>query len=173
VRAVVVLVVAGISFDIAGILLVAAEDIAPMVTGATSAVLAAVTRASRRAEAAWRRVLRRPKNVTAHDGGAGLSVAFGGRVTGMTSTSAETLEGRVDYLLRESERTQRRLNEVEEGLVSERATREREMETLDERVGYAITESQWEAWRRYVRLRRLGLVCLVVGAALLAVANLV
>lgn len=91
----------------------------------------------------------------------------------MTSTSAETLEGRVDYLLRESERTQRRLNEVEEGLVSERATREREMETLDERVGYAITESQWEAWRRYVRLRRLGLVCLVVGAALLAVANLV
>lgn len=155
------LVLGGAAFDVIGIVLVGAADVVPGLRRNAARLTAQLNRLSR-----WtrRKVLRRPKHVT-HQASAAGAIALGGRVSAVTSTSAPTVEGKVDYLLRESERTQRRLNELDAASEDRRKEVEAELARLKLELVAHVDSAIEAALAEYASARRLGIACL--GFALL------
>lgn len=161
------LVVVGLAFDVGGIALVAAEDVAPgwVWTRQTAEEF------GRRARARLRR--RRPSPQTVQIEPA-TEFNFAGAITPVTSPGSESAPAdRIDFLQRQLAVVEAKLRDVErqlEQLKDEQLRLAREFETrVDALIGAALTASK----ARYVRLRRVGIGFLVAGAALLAIANLV
>jgi len=82
----------------------------------------------------------------------------------MTSTGASTVEGRVDYLLRESERTQRRLHDLEHMSEKRRNEIETELARLNRDLVAHVDRGIRTALGEYASARQLGLVCLGIAS---------
>jgi hypothetical protein len=167
---VVALIVAGLTLEVVGLVLVSAEDLAPWATRGRESLAAARSRLVQTVER-WRRKSGpyAPQRVTIkpaieHD------VALPIRAVKMGSAP---LEKRVGIMEAETRRAHDRLDQLESQVKAERVSRESAIAALrrelDDAIGSAVETSRL----RYVKLRRYGLVCLVAGGACLAVANLV
>jgi hypothetical protein len=158
----------GIGLELLGLALVAASDYVPLTRD--------LGRAGRRlASSAWWR----PARVFGHRrtvygkvelGGA---IASGGHVTGVVKPGeTASLEERVEFLLRQSVRTQEELAAIEHRVADLPAGWRRDIESaredLERRIERRLTETQ----ERYLLARRIGLVCLLAGVALVAASNL-
>jgi hypothetical protein len=161
-----VLVVLGVAFDLAGIVLIGAADVMPGLRRRAARFAAWLDRLWR-----WfRRVmLRRPTHVT-HQASIGGAVALGGRIAAVTGTSATTLEGKVDYLLRESERTQHRLNDLERTTEERHEQLESDLARLNRELVDHVDQALRIAFAEYATARRLGIACLGVALALWTIA---
>ena len=155
----------GAAFELLGIALVGASDVMPELR--RGAVW--VDRQYRRFKQWARRILRIRQDVTVQVE-AGGAVATGGEVTMMTGTSATDVEGRVEYLLRESERTQRRLNDLERTSQRRRAEIKAELARLNVELVAYVDGAIRTALAEYATARRVGIICLGVATFLFVLA---
>lgn len=158
----------GVALELLGLALVAASDYAPLVREAASA-------ARRRLGPVWLRTLRllgRRRSRIVHVGAA-EAIATGGSVSvHMAPSENATLADKVAFLLRQHDRTESRLDELEararrhpDQWRAELATARGE---LEERIERRLTETQ----ERYLFARRVGLVCLLAGVTLVSASTL-
>jgi hypothetical protein len=117
-------------------------------------------------------VFRRPKHVT-HYVSAGGAIAVGGHDSAVTSTSATDVEGKVDYLLRESERTQRRLDELERSAEDRHEEIKSDLARLNRELVDHVDGAIRTALAEYASARQLGLACLGIALVLWTAAALV
>jgi hypothetical protein len=168
-----VLVAVGLALDVVGVILLSAEDLHPAWVWGARQGRAAMTSLHRFVSDAVRRILRRPRHVH-HKAGVASAIAFGGGAIGRTHPAENaSLEEKVEYLLREAERTQARLDAVEGAIQRERDERRSALERLEAQVAQLIEESISASRRRFVVLRRFGVVFVILGSALLSIANVV
>jgi hypothetical protein len=124
--------VVGALAELLGILAVAVPDLLP---GARR-LSAWLGRSARRSHNLLLRLIGRPPRAFALHASAGVYTVKGGSVTGVVGTSATTLEGKVEYLLRRDQDTQQmladhaaRLRRLEEESPRRLAELQRQMET--------------------------------------------
>ena len=98
---------------------------------------------------------------------------MGGRVSARTGTSAYTLWGKVDYLLRESERTQRRLDELEHALEARHEELEGKLRQVNEELVAYVDRAIRTALAEYATARRVGIACLGMATILFVLAAVV
>lgn len=162
------LLTVGTALELLGIALVGASDVVPELRRAAVWVDARYQRLLR-----WMlKAIGRPKPVIHVAQGGGV-IAFGGRGRARTGTSAHTLWGKVEYLLRESQRTQCRLDELEERLnVQHDAIRAR-LQRLNEELVTYVDEAIRTALAEYATARRWGIACLGFATILFVLAAVV
>lgn len=154
------LVVSGAIFEVIGIALVAAGDLVPSVRRTARFVAGRALRLRM-----WfvRKVLRRSKSITARVG-IGGAIAAGGRVSAVVSTDPTgTLDQKVDFLLREAQRSQERVNALEDGVEDLR----KDLASRDAKVRAELAthadEAIQNAMEKYGRERKAGVICLGIA----------
>lgn len=156
----------GVGFEVAGLALVGASDYVPLARDLWHG-------ARRRTFSSWlrRRLgLRQDVVVRAE---AGASTAFGGHARGVVSPSDDaTLEEKVAFLLRQLEQTDEQLDNLAGTVADLPASWRRDIAALRGELEQRIERRLNETQERYLTLRRIGLVCLLVGVALVSASNL-
>jgi len=159
----------GGALEITGIFLVAAPDLAPLLRIARARIAAE----GERAQAWLRRVLRRPRSVTASVS-AGGAIAMGGHVSAKVSVDpAASLPDKVAFLMRRADEAQERLNLLDDRLRNEVDTRERAIASAQRETERRVREEITNALDAHKRLRLVGIGLLTLGAVLLNVGNFV
>lgn len=162
-----VLIVVGLGLEVVGLSLVSAEDLAPLVIGARTRL-----ERQRFVETVRRRLGKsaQPKaQVTISDVAA---MRDRRRVFPELSPHADP-ERKVEYLIEQAWQAHQRLNEIDQRLEAEHTRRTNALNELRREIDAAIGEGVETSRLRYIKLRRVGLVFLVLGSACLAIANLI
>lgn len=133
------LYVAGGVFEVAGIFLVAAPDLAPWWHGAKRSMRNAWSRLGARVRA----LLRRPRHVTV-SGSVSAGMALGGSARGFVGVNPDaTTEEKVAFLLRRDEETQNRIADLHEAVEGARAEADRKLAEaraeLEERLAPTVS----------------------------------
>lgn len=154
--------------EIAGIFLVAAPDLAPVLRTARAQAFAA----AERARVGLQRILRKPRTVThtmiAEPGSIGVS----GHLTAKLSvTPSASLNERVESLLRRADEAQERLNDLDRRLTDEAQARDRAVAAAQDETERRLREAIAKALDAHKRLRLVGIGLLTLGAVLLNLGN--
>jgi hypothetical protein len=163
------LYIVGAVVELSGVVLVASPDLVP---GALRFAAWARPRL-RRIENRARRLLRaRPRAVVIQAQATGVTRASG-HASATVSTSVQTLEEKVEFLLRRDAEAQSSMNQLGQRVGSLEETLEREVASVREHLEDRIEDRITEAHRDFQTARFFGVAALAVGLGLSTAGNLV
>lgn len=161
------LYIAGAVIEFAGIVLVASPDLVPY----AQRLSAWLTRQWERVLARLRRLLRRPRHVTAHVS-AGGAIAVGGYATVKKSVGEDaTLEEKVRFLLTRDEEAQRDMQAVDRRVDELQKAIDSKLGALHSTMTAHVAESLDARHREYLALRLVGVALVVIGLTLATLGN--
>jgi hypothetical protein len=163
------LYIVGAIVELCGILLVASPDLVP---GALRFV-AWMRPRLRQVENRVRRLVRaRPREVVIH-ASSNAVMRFSGHASATVTTSAQTLEEKVDFLLRRDVDTQSNMNEIGRRLEKVENSLDREAVAVREHLEARIEDRLSETQRDFRTARFVGVAALAAGLGLSTAGNLV